>query len=108
MMQLRSRSAGAARAFAVLTWVLLAALTGPLVVCETGCGKKTPPAAVSSAAEADLQNITRQLRRWIVKNQRPPTNFADFAASAGMEIPPPPPGTKYAIDKTMHVVLENR
>lgn len=92
---------------AAFTCALLAALTGPLLVCETGCGKKEP-AAVSTTADVDLQNITRELRRWIVRNQRPPTNFADFAATAGKEFPPPPPGKKYAIDKTMHVVLENR
>jgi len=53
-------------------------------------------------------NLDRELRKWILRNRRPPKNFEDFAATSGVEIPPPPGGKKYVVDKTMHVVLANR
>jgi len=43
-----------------------------------------------------------------VRNRRPPKNFEDFAATSGVEIPPPPDGKRYAIDKTMHIILVKR
>ncbi len=87
-----------------------------------GCKKKTPEApppppstqAVATAASPvvaqapDLGEITRQVRRWILKNQRPPKSFEDFASTTSYQIPPPPAGKKYVINRQMHVVLENR
>jgi hypothetical protein len=71
-----------------------------------------PPAAVAPTAAAapasgapDLRELDRDLIRWMVGNRRPPKNFADFAATAGVQIPPPPAGKKYIIDKTMHIQL---
>jgi|GEM_PF-651700 hypothetical protein len=61
-----------------------------------------PPAA------PDLRELDRGLIRWIVGNRRPPKNFADFAATAGVAIPPPPAGKQYFIDKTMHIQLVDR
>jgi hypothetical protein len=52
--------------------------------------------------------MDRELRKWIVRNRRPPKNFEDFAATAGVSIPPAPDGKKYVIDKTMHVILAKR
>ena len=115
----------------------LARLLGPLLLslCAAGCGKKSeasiPAAANSVQAPAasegassdsvvaespgapapsvsDPSQLNRALRRWILSNQRPPTNFQDFAATAGIQIAPPPEGKKYAIDKTMHVILVKR
>jgi hypothetical protein len=37
-----------------------------------------------------------------------PKNFEEFAASANVPIPPPPPGKKYVIDSLMHVSLTDR
>src|SRR5262245_40513708 len=95
-----------------------------------GCKREPPPANANSSTPAqnaattpapapsvqapppaqtsEPVNLDRELRKWIVRNQRPPKNFEDFAATAGIEIPPPPPGKKYVVDKTMHVVLANR
>jgi hypothetical protein len=99
-------------------WVLACGLA----LASSGCGKKSEPggaappapatqavsAAAAPAAQPDLDAITRQLRRWIVRNQRPPRDFEDFAATANFPIPPPPEGKKYAINSQMHVVLVNR
>jgi hypothetical protein len=65
------------------------------------------PVAVNTPATGapDLRELDRDLIRWIVGNRRPPKNFADFAATAGVQIPPPPAGKKYIIDKTMHIQL---
>lgn len=84
----------------------------------SGCGKKPeeaptpPPAAMQGTAPAadpnsniDLAQMTRDVRRWILKNQRPPKDFADFAATATTTIPTPPAGKKFAITKEMSVVL---
>ena len=46
--------------------------------------------------------------RWLIANKRRPKDFEDFAATAGVPIPPPPAGKKYAIGKDMHIVLVNR
>ena len=66
------------------------------------------PAAEVAPTEPDLEQLTRELRKWIVRNQRPPKSFEDFSATANIQIPTPPPGKKYAIDKQMHVVLVKR
>src|SRR5260370_23794211 len=65
-----------------------------------------PPTAPPPNSEPP--DLNRELRKWIVRNQRPPKNFEDFAATAGIQIPPPPTGKRYAIDKTMHVILVAR
>lgn len=102
----------------VRVWVLACGLA----LASSSCGKKSESssaapsapatqavsAATAPAAQPDLDAITRQLRRWIVRNQRPPKDFDDFAATANVPIPPPPEGKKYAINSQMHVVLVNR
>ena len=57
---------------------------------------------------SDQAELNRELRKWLLRNRRPPRDFEDFAATAGIQIAPPPDGKKYAIDKTMHVVLVKR
>jgi hypothetical protein len=100
----------------------IAILAAGLVCGLTGCKKsqnEVPPStnstqAVASASQTavpaapDLDELTRQVRRWILKNQRPPKNFEDFASTTSYQVPPPPPGKKYVLNRQMHVVLENR
>jgi len=102
-----------------------------LALGPTGCGKKgnqqasqsapaaqapaqsspqVQPAAQSIAqqnSEPDLANINRSLVRWILRNQRRPASFEDFAATADAPIPPAPAGKKYVIGSNMHVQLVN-
>jgi len=49
-------------------------------------------------AMPDLRPLNRALLGWIVQNRRRPISFEEFAASAKIAIPPPPPGKKYIID----------
>jgi hypothetical protein len=64
--------------------------------------------AVQANGEPDLSELDRHLRRWLVQNRRRPANFEEFAATAGIAIPPPPAGKKYVITKRMHVQLVNQ
>jgi hypothetical protein len=75
-----------------------------------------PPAQPASAAapsvqaggEPNMAELDRVARRWMFRNRRHPTNFEDFTAHAGVEIPPPPPGKKYVLSKDMHISLVNQ
>jgi len=59
-------------------------------------------------ATPDLNALNMALRQWLMRNRRTPANFEEFAATAGVTIPPPPAGKKYAITKRMEVVLVDR
>jgi nitrous oxide reductase accessory protein NosL len=91
-----------------------------VVLLISGCGKKdeqaTPAPAPSAAmqgtptvfdpnAGVDLAEMTRDVRRWILKNQRPPKDFADYAATATTPVPPAPAGKKFILTKQMSVDL---
>jgi hypothetical protein len=69
----------------------------------------TAPVALAPLAtptgQPDMGELNRTLIRWIVGHRRPPANFAEFAATAGVAIPPPPAGQKYIIAKNMHIQL---
>jgi hypothetical protein len=60
---------------------------------------------VTPTGDPDLGAINRALLRWVMGNRRTPQNFDDFAATAGVTIPPPPAGKKYVIAKNMHILL---
>jgi hypothetical protein len=64
--------------------------------------------AASTYADANLAELTRELRRWIVATKQRPASFEEFAAKAKVKIPPPPAGKKYALSSEMRVVLVNR
>ena len=61
--------------------------------------------SVQANGQPDLAELNRSLRRWLMANKRVPKNFQDFAATAGVAIPPPPPGKKYMLSKDMHIIL---
>ena len=56
----------------------------------------------------DLRPLNHALLIWIVHNRRHPAGFEEFAANAGIQIPPPPPGKKYIIDSRGLISLVNR
>ncbi|HEY1661584.1 MAG TPA: hypothetical protein VGI03_04135 [Verrucomicrobiae bacterium] len=91
------------------------------MLAAAGCSKSNAPALSSQAAtqaqtnpaaasngQPDLAELQRSLIRWIVGNRRMPANFEDFAATAGVKIPPPPPGQKYIITSNMHIQLVSK
>ena len=71
-------------------------------------GMWQPEAIAQSDGQADLKALNRCLVRWLIANKRRPKDFEDFAATAGMPIPPPPEGKRYVIGKDMHVALVSR
>ena len=71
----------------------------------------TPAVAGSNPATdangaADLAELSRQLRGWIVGHRRLPQNFEEFVATANLKVPPPPAGKKYAINKSTVILLD--
>lgn len=66
------------------------------------------PGTINPAPEVDLVQLTREVRKWIVRNQRPPKSFEDFAATSPVPIPAPPAQKKYSLTKEMRVILVNR
>jgi hypothetical protein len=76
-----------------------------------GAPARTGGGGVPVAAPVPVKNVSeldRALSSWVARNRRAPRSFEEFAATAGVNIPPPPDGKQYAIDKTGHVVLVKR
>jgi hypothetical protein len=63
---------------------------------------------VQADGQPDMGELDRVARVWMFRNHRRPTSFEDFAAHAGVEIPPPPPGKKYVLSRDMRVTLVDR
>jgi hypothetical protein len=68
---------------------------------------KTQTLQVQQGADPNvvLEELNRELRRWLVSNQRTPASFEEFISSSRMEVPPPPPGKKYVLTRKMRVEL---
>ena len=49
------------------------------------------------------QQINGRVRGWWTQHGHWPANFEEFAATSGIQIPPPPPGMKYMFDGRLHV-----
>jgi len=66
-------------------------------------------AVVIDAADVDtaLQQLSRELRTYVVRTRTVPRNFEEFATKSQLQVPPPPAGKKYAI-RGQAVVLVKR
>jgi len=75
-----------------------------------GCGKKAGSGAEESSApqdpqvEANLSQLTHELRRAMVGNKLS-GSFEEFTNIRHLDAPPPPAGKKYAISKKWKVIL---
>ena len=65
------------------------------------------PAATATNALPDLRTLNQALLGWIIQNRRHPANFEEFAASANIQIPPPPAGKKYILNSRGLISLVN-
>jgi len=57
--------------------------------------------------DATLEQLTTELRNYVVRTRSVPKNFQEFAAKSNLRFPPPPAGKKYAI-KGQAVVLQKQ
>jgi hypothetical protein len=67
-----------------------------------------PQLAAPSGADLQARNIhqmERVLVGWIISSHHRPKSFEEFAAATQIQVPPPPSGKKYAITKSMHIIL---
>lgn len=82
---------------------------------STAAAPATPaPAATSTLSSntatnalPDLRPLNQALLGWIIQNRRHPANFEEFAASANIQIPPPPAGKKYILNGRGLISLVN-
>ena len=58
----------------------------------------------AGSVDANLHNLASELRNYVVRTRTVPKNFDEFVAKAKLQVPPPPPGKKYAI-KGQEIVL---
>ena len=67
---------------------------------------ETPKVVGASQADIDalLAELTRELRRTMI-GRKLSGSFEEFVAIRNLQVPPPPPGKKYAINKQWRVVL---
>jgi hypothetical protein len=67
------------------------------------------PVVVAASPEggADLKQLNHAYIGWIVQNRRRPKSFEEYVALSGVQVPPPPAGKKYVIDKNGYINLEN-
>ncbi len=72
-----------------------------------GVNSGPAPAAAATNAIVDLRPLNQALMGWVYRNGRRPANFEEFAATAGIQIPPPPPGKKYSISGRGLISLVN-
>jgi hypothetical protein len=80
--------------------------TSPATPAPAGSSQPTSAASATNAMP-DLQALNQALLQWRMQNQRVPSSFAEFAASAGINIPPPPSGKKYVINSRGLISLVN-
>ena len=60
---------------------------------------------VQAQGQVDMAQLNRVARFWMLRNRRRPTDWDDFVAHAGVQIPLPPPGKKYVLSQNMRVTL---
>jgi len=68
------------------------------------------PISATAAANANsgtpvLQQLNRSVLQYKMQNRRNPTSVEELAAFAGVQVPSPPPGKKYAFNGRGFVVL---
>jgi hypothetical protein len=91
----------------------LAVVACMAVALAVGCHKDSAQAVVASdqgivpkdpQVVSNLVILNHELRQ-AMHQHRLTGNFDEFVAAAGVEVPPPPAGQKYSINKNWHIIL---
>lgn len=61
----------------------------------------------SGSPEANLNQLSIALRKYIAGSHSLPKDFDDFLAKSGVQPPPPPPGKKYMIQGPVVVLADS-
>ncbi len=64
-----------------------------------------PSVPVADPGTPVLQQLNRSVLQYKMQNRRNPTSVEELAAFAGVQVPSPPPGKKYAFNGRGFVVL---
>ena len=80
-----------------------------LALILAGCGKNDGGVATNNdpEMEARLTQLTRELHHTMV-GRKLNRDFDEFIALSKLEVPPPPPGKKYAINQQWKVILVDK
>ena len=73
----------------------------------TVANSEPAPVATATNAAPDLRELNGEMLSWIMDHHRRPASFEDFAATANIKIPPPPPGKKYILNGRGLITLAN-
>jgi len=66
-----------------------------------------PPTTSAEPAPTDLKELNHALLRWVVQNHYRPKSFEDFVARSNIQVPPPPAGKKYVIQRGFIVLVDS-
>ena len=80
----------------------------PVAQAAVAASPSALPVIASDNGQPDLGALSHSVLRWAVAHQRRPASFEEFAADPRVQIPPPPPGKKYKMEHSLHVVLVNQ
>ncbi len=87
-------------------WGANSALNDPGAAPSSPRGPRSPvseatnnPTVIADGGDVNvtLQQLTQELRDYVVRTRSVPRNFEEFTAKSLVRFPPPPPGKKYAI-----------
>jgi len=65
------------------------------------------PSVSPNVGVTQLQMLNRAMLGWEMTNHRHPRTFEEFASTAGIQVPNPPAGQKYAFNQRGFIVLVN-
>jgi len=73
----------------------------------TVANSEPAPVATATNAAPDLRELNGEMLSWTMDHHRRPASFEEFAATANIKIPPPPPGKKYILNGRGLITLAN-
>ena len=73
---------------------------------EMPAADTAPVIADTGDVNATLQQLSTELRNYVVRTRSVPKNFDEFAAKSNLQFPPAPTGKKYAISGQAIVLVK--